>query len=361
MIEHEHIGVHAGFFCRYYSKAQVNLSGEAILCCASITIRYHFQMWIIIKLAMTFGVFFLRLFAKHFRTLGGPRDNVFDGVVCYVRPKSSKGQIFSTDFGIEFKCNSVFKLTKETDWDRFFKDFGLANELQTGDSEFDRRIYIASDSSAFRDKIKNDPQSREHIKNLFQSGCEYISGDGKAIWIHFKGDKTKDSNLMSSFVKCFQTIASINQESSSFFRDPFALKILFVEAVIWSLAVYAASSFAEVYLVKEDKHLDFYPIAYQGLLVGIFLAVILFTFIVLFLKGSSRGHRILVESFLLLGLAFPAGGIGTISDINSEMDRSNSTFVTAKITNHYRREHRGRKGAAFRSRLLFVVFKLENS
>ena len=62
-----------------------------------------------------------------------------------------------------------------------------------------------------------------------------------------------------------------------------------------------------------------------------------------FLKGCSRGHRIFIESFIVLGLSIPLGSIGLISDINIHFDNSRSIFVEAQITDKYEREHRSRR------------------
>lgn len=306
-------------------------------------------MWIIFKLAAVICASIVKLCAKYI----GPRFDFgksedVDGVKVYVRPiKGKHGIVLATRFGFEFRCRSVFKLTEEKDWDGFFKGFGLTTELQTGDDQFDRTVYIASDSSGFREEIVRDAKLREMIMGAFRKGCAYISCDGRTLWMQFPEDETENYFLKKEMAAIYQQMQDIDQSWKGIFHDIYAWKILLVECIVWSLAAYAATSFFEMMEVREDVHFDGPSVFVYGLGAGLFLAALLFALIAVFLRKSSRGHRILVESALLLAIAFPMGGMGVAADINTKLDRSESIEVKAQVTDNYRREHRRRRGSKY--------------
>lgn len=301
-------------------------------------------MWFFIKLTISGFAFLVRYFGKSFPQSGSGFDKVVSGTKININKKTNKDRVILTDFTIQFECRSVFKLSAESSLDRFFKSFGISDEVQTGDSSFDILVYVASDSSAFREKIRMDVKSRELILELFRAGCEWISCNGKILRCRFKKDVSDNETLLTIFENFHKQLLNIDKTWNGFFSDPFALKILIVEACIWFVASYAFIGFFEWTIRPEDIFFDKEPIVWQGLFWGVIAAVILLGVIVVLMKGSSRGHRILTESFFVLFLSLPAGGISAVADINTQFDLGASTLVEAQVKDLYTVEHRGRRG-----------------
>lgn len=299
-------------------------------------------MWIFFKLVIVGISVLVRLLAK-FRPRRGEQFSSY-GVSGLLQTKSHKGRITSSTFHFSFKSPSIFKLSRETKYDHFFKFLGLAQEVQTGDRHFDSEIYVASDSPAFRHEIKTDGESRNFIKEIFQRGCLHVSGDGETISMHFNGEKRGDEDLLDLCAKLAKQLSDMDRARPQYFRDPFTIKVLFLEAFVWSLAAYALVGFFEFMMVKEDIHLYSKPLIHQGLLLGFVLAGGLFAIVILFLHRSSRAHHVLVESFLLLMISLPICGIDFIRDANIHFDKGPSVWAEAGIVNAYETEHRGRRG-----------------
>ena len=148
-------------------------------------------MWILFKIIVFVGAFFFRLAGKYFS-----RFNVlhheFNSKPYFIKLSKNKKTIESTTFGIDFKCTSIFKITKEGYFDRLFKGVMVVNEVQTGDPDFDASHYIASDDSTFRQMIKSDHDLRYAITQLFKNNCRYIFCDGSTLWVSFPGDQQEN-------------------------------------------------------------------------------------------------------------------------------------------------------------------------
>lgn len=295
-------------------------------------------MWIIFKVIAALIGFVARFYAKHFmHRLNGGSERVVDGINVKVVTLRNKNDVIGTRFYFEFPCRAIFKLTVESKWDRFFKGLGISTELQTGDEEFDKWLYIASDNPAFNEELKNDPKSRDLIKQAFRSNCKYVACDGKTLTIQYNGDRFLDKETIRHCVNLRNQLHDMNSHVVPFYKDKFAHKILFVEAFVWSLACYSVSTAGEWTIHDEDVHLHVKSLFLQGIAVGLTVATLLFLFIRATLKGSSRGHRVIVESFIALGLGLPVGGISAIADINTGMDISTPVIVETNVNDIQKR------------------------
>ena len=305
-------------------------------------------MWILIKIIFLFIAFFLRIFAKFWPLMAGRviESKIISGTNVKIiihghRSSTEDGHRSSTEgttLLLDFPCRSIFRLSQETNIDRYFKKIGFSVEIQTGDKNFDKHIYIESDSTAFSDEIKRDENSRKLIMGLFNQGCKYIRCDGKSLSIYFDSDRSKDSPVHKA-VDLLLQLRDLDQKWIGFFRDPFAIKALLIEAVIWGLGVYGILGFYEWFFLRGDRHVDGIALFVIGIFIGIVGAVILLTMVFLVLRGSSRGHRIVIESALVLSLAFPVGGIQFLSDINTELDQQPSILIERKIRTTEKRNH----------------------
>ena len=316
-------------------------------------------MWILIKIIFLFIAFFLRIFAKFWPLMAGRiiESKIISGtnvkIIIHGDRSSTEGTTTEgTTLLLDFPCRSIFRLSQETNIDRYFKKIGFSVEIQTGDKNFDKHIYIESDSPAFSDEIKRDENSRKLIMGLFNQGCKYIRCDGKSLFIYFDSDRRKDSPVHKA-VDLLLQLRDLDQKWIGFFRDPFAIKALLIEAVIWSLGVYGIIGFYELFFLRPDRYLDAMPLAVTGIFIGIVGAVILLTMVFLLLRGSSRGHRIVIESALVLSLAFPVGGIQFLSDINTELDQQPSILIERKIRTTEKR-NLGTRRSPYCSYLLYL-------
>lgn len=296
-------------------------------------------MWILIKLVLAGSVFLFRLSSRTFRLWIREETRGVEGVPLNIISHTRKNRVVSTSFEVEFQTYSFAKLSVESHWDRMFKKMGLANEIQTNDEEFDARVYVASDSSAFRRHITLTEKTRMLALELFGLGANHIVCDGHCLRVNFPGDQLESLDLQERFVAFFKELRGFETTRKGLLHDPFAIKVVLIEAIVWGLGAYSFLGFLSWEL---NLYLNYRALVVYGLALGLILCGLIFLLIVMFLKGSSRGHRILIESFLVLALSIPLGGITICSDINRSFDRSPSTTVLAQVTDLRHKSYRRR-------------------
>lgn len=254
---------------------------------------------------------------------------------------------YAIELSIPFECRSVFKLSAETGLDRWCKGVGLAKEIQTGDASFDQHIYIACDSSAFAQEISQDKMTRDYVMEFFADGCENIRCDGETLLLRYAGDRIGESVFAERAIDFFKQMNDMERNWRGHFFDPFILKAIAVEGIIWSAASYALFTFFTWTVVKEDIHLDPYAIFAPGIIWGLGVACLLLFFIAFFMSGSSRGHRIIAESILVLGLSVPVFGISLYSDVNMQLDKSPPKWIEREVYDKQQQKHRSRSGTSY--------------
>lgn len=306
-------------------------------------------MWFVFRLSAALCGFLIRSASRYTSLrLRGYRPLEAREMPLYLAKSTSKnGNISSSRLATKLETRCVFKLTSEGRVDRFFKAIGLSYEYQSGDKRFDREVYVACDRPAFGEELATDGRARHHILELFDKGALYIRGDGRHLWAKFDGGGAMNPSVEKEFVGLAKQFSDIDKNSKRFFEDPFVFRALLAEATIWAVVGYAIAGFADWRTSENVHHLDWYPVWTLGLAVGFVGASLALAFIVFFMKGSSRGHRIIVEGALALGLCLPISGIHFVSDVNSEFDDQPSVVEHRKISDVHRQEHRGRKGRKY--------------
>lgn len=278
-------------------------------------------MWILARLAFLGLVFLCRAF---WRRQGVDQSVLYRGTRRVTFTKKNK--IY---WGLELKTPLVFALTQEGRWDRMSKFFGLATELQTGDETFDRKVYVAGDHPALHRLLVEDAELRRRIVGLFNRGARRIFSDGRHLWVEpVEPSHASDQDLAELLGIC-GALERGEPTGRHWLMDPFLGKAIAVEALVWTVALYGAPSQVELlyrsYVLGEEQlYLDLWALLRPSLMLAAGLFVGLMGLIVLFLRGSSRGHRIMLESIVVLGLGLPLSGIQVISDYNLGQDPSAS-------------------------------------
>ncbi|WP_413560348.1 hypothetical protein [Bdellovibrio sp. HCB209] len=303
-------------------------------------------MWIIFKLLFTLGAFLLRYSNARFNLKMNDAKSMHEGVELFTNVINSKnGIVRKTSWNRQFPCKVVFKLTRESKLDKILKNWGLADEIQTQDLSFDQLIYIACDSNSFMHKIQKDRETRRLITEIFANGCDYILCDGKTLCVMYDGERRSDFAGARLFAQLSLHLEELQKLPRDF--DPFVIKALITESLIWSLAAYTLASFFQWTMLHETVYLNDNVLAKSALLFTGFASLVSIGIVLSLFRGSSRGHRIIVESVLVLALCLPVGGIALYSDMNINFDHSPTTTIDAAVTGHYTQMHRRRRGTHY--------------
>lgn len=298
-------------------------------------------MWIVLRVVLATIGFLIRQRARG-RT---PQlDLFFEGTPYYERVHKAKQGIVGFTIGMARRSPTWIRLHAESRLDRWFKRLGVANEVQTGDEAFDRTVYVTCDHPFVAQLLTESAELRAAILAAFDAGYTRVWFDGATVSIEREARLGPDARDLHLLKTLWKTSRRLEAPVPSRARDPFLWKALVVEGVIWSLLGYAIGAGIELIAHDGDVHLFPSQIWKLGLTVAAIAFVILVGVVVVWMRGSSRGHRVIVESAVLLLLGLPAASVQLVGDTNRALDDASALSLAREIVDCEVRDHRGRRG-----------------
>jgi len=192
--------------------------------------------------------------------------------------------------------------------------------------------------------LAETPELRDAVAQVFDEGYKRVVFNGSTVSIERDADYRPQHRDFQLLKRIHAASARLEDEMPSRFGDPFLWKALLVEGVIWGLGGYAIGAAVEMFINKEDHHISHMDVVKAGMTLAAIAFVVLIALIVLGMRGSSRGHRVIVESALVLLIALPTSGIQIVGDTNRALDKAPPILVSRTINQCEMREHRGRRG-----------------
>jgi|GEM_PF-1882242 len=110
------------------------------------------------------------------QSCGGRRTGLNDGildangrqVIFHYQPSSRNSpSLLRLTLTGNFFAHAVFH--SETSTDRLAKNIGLNREIQVNDPTFDQEVYIECEDQSFIDRLFNEPDTRELVRNLLKN------------------------------------------------------------------------------------------------------------------------------------------------------------------------------------------------
>ncbi len=291
-------------------------------------------MWVIGRLLFFVCGFTIRFFINFIPSLG---LKTYSGVqyrqIAFNRdynPIYTSLKLNSNLIYIPSQTNLYFKLTPERSIDKFFKFIGFSKELQTGNHDFDDKIYVACDHPYIDHIFKTTPSLQKIILDLFDDKTVSITNSDARLIINSKSKL--DINVVLPKLNSIKEILELNaSQVHNKFKDIYFYRALILESLIWSIAFYSFGSLVSSYYNHQATYLQTTSIINLGVESYIVFIIFFLILVKFFLIGSSRGHRILVESILVFILCLPIACLQAVSDINIYLDR-NPTLVVKDIT-----------------------------
>lgn len=297
-------------------------------------------MWIVIRIIVTIGALVFRFVSRH--SPAGADGTVDGEPYSFTQETDKDGKIKSIHIGLRLKTPVLFKLTREGFWDRLFKSLDLAEEFQTRHAQFDQTIYIACDHITFMGILKENKKARGIILNLFKDGFDSIYSDGENLWMTSTTRQLFTEDACRQLIDLKRAMGPLQKAPPAL--DPFARKAMVMGSVSLALFAYAAVAIAEAFINPGDSHLDVGPLVTQGLIFAVIIFLLLCVVVFFVFRGSSRGHRIIIENAFLFLISLPAAGVQSLADLNRAFDFSPSIIVDTTVVDkqHYRRKRRDR-------------------
>jgi hypothetical protein len=315
-------------------------------------------MWIVIRLVLAAIGFCVRQWWRRPRAVGGKYEDIPYYVKTYKDKDKDKEAI---SLGMPLQSPTWISMHGETRLDRFFKRIGVANEIETGDPAFDDHVYVTCDHPAVATVLSGSPALRAAILAVFDLRVERVRYDGRTVWIErFPGVLVTPQRL-HALETLRAASGALAEEPKRWFADRFLWKALLIEGMVWASFGYAVGALVEYYAHREDFHVRPSQVMTTGLAAAVVMFVALLVVIAMWMRGSSRGHRVIVESAIVLVLGLPVAGIQVVGDSNRALDDAPPMLVTHTIDHCEVREHRGRRNRRWYSYHVWIASVVEHT
>jgi hypothetical protein len=288
-------------------------------------------MWIFFKLAVTVIAIISRYIRQFEPDQPEPSGHCDEVPYFETEKRDKQDKITGYELGYTLQTDVPFQIDAESSASAFFTWLGISREFQTGDESFDRQVYLGCDHPLLLNALQQHEPARQAILALLKlPGANKIWSDGTTLWFSRTCEHTSggtEQQLLLQVVRALTPTAEATRQQPT----PFFWRYLSIEAVVWGIFGYAGVSFLESRFVGHDYHLSSSAVLQTGILASLILFAVLMTLIVLLLRGSSRSHQIVTESFFLLLLAIPVCGTQLVSDLNRSQDQAQAEMVLVPI------------------------------
>lgn len=234
-----------------------------------------------------------------------------------------------------------FSITRQSWFDRWAKNVGLAVEIDAGDADFDDACYIRTDSTDFTQAFVEDAGKRRAILELRALGFSEIAlrdGEFQANWTGFDPLKNDGQDLLVEAAAHVLILAENLPEGTphapredSPFGDQRSRSTSRAAYIgLWALLLTLAPAFFLVFWFKpvftSELILTALPIVIPAYLLFAVLAFAL-------LRGVSISHDRWAKQ-MWAGLAvFALGGVGAVAAINGLLDTAAPTLHRVTVVN----------------------------
>lgn len=299
-------------------------------------------MWIFFRLILALAGFAIRTLARGRK----PKEaGQYEGTSYTSKIRTVKGNTKGFEIGMPRVTPTWIRLHAESAADRAFKAMGVANEVQTGDAQFDEKVYVTCDHPHVATVLTESKELRDAIVAMLDAGYDKIFFDGTYVRAERKCDYTPTIRDLALLHAVWAASWKLADAPPSRLGDRFLWKALVVEGVIWSIAGYAIGAAFEIAWAKEDLHIEKGALWKSGFIVAAIAFGVLLLVIGLWMRGSSRGHRVIIESAVVLTLGLPIASVQLVSDTNRSFDEAppavtERNFSQCEVREHHRRRRR---------------------
>ena len=296
-------------------------------------------MWILLRLiAMGIGFAVSRLNWSRKRE----DNNRIHGIAYSELKKTQNGRVTRFELSVPLDTGLVFVFTPEQGIDRLLKRIGLTEEFQTGDEGFDQNVYVGSEHPLLLNTLRNAAACREVVAQAFAAGFRRIWSDGRRLFA-IAWQPLPAEHWVQKLARLGRAVELAASRSPGRLSDPFAARVLLVETALWSLAGYALVASLQMF-GDVGPHFDPFRLVAAGCLASVPVFGVLGWAVLAFLQRSSRSHRVLVESGVLLALSLPVVGIQTAADLNRRFDSTPPVMVEARVDDKWSTTTKSTKG-----------------
>lgn len=295
------------------------------------------------------------------KTVNGYVGN-YEGIeysLCYSRGSRFSPSCFS--IAVNFASHGKFKILEEAAKDRFFKQLGVACEIQTGEPSFDSSFYFECDLPKFLKAYFADSAKRASVAEIFSLGFNKIELTGKTLAVTkepfamierplalWKKPLVLDSSLVLNVIGKIKTLSenlppnSIEQPIENTPEKEIKRVLFFCIC----LGILLAGLLLTLVTHSVYTPFDFRAMAGASLLLSVPSIFLFLALGLLWFKGRSTSHKgsgfRSAITFTVIG--FPLFCFGILGSLNGFLDTA-ETVVRKELVveKHYRSGKGGKK------------------
>jgi len=252
------------------------------------------------------------------------------------------GKNVPSSYKIKIECSSsgFFCIGRETGFDRFFKSLGIANEIQSGDKDFDNKFFIETDAVNFTRTYFMSSEKRRAVDSILDHGFTKVEHDGKTMTaicspVQFKKplDETVIQKVVSSLILLAQNINEHPGEDIAQLNKGWKAK----RTVAFTIPVLLYIVGIPTFLIGLFNYtpLDKWALFLTTLKYSVPSFLLFLTVAVKLIKGRSTSHRELIIILILSLISFPGAGMGLGTFLNGWLDQSAATPHLAIVMKKY--------------------------
>jgi hypothetical protein len=294
-------------------------------------------MWIALRLAFAIVGLVIRLRARQRQ----PKSEGTRGDTPYfVTTKKMEGQTVGFSIGMPIESPAWIRLHRGTWANHLAKRLRVSSEIHTGDPKFDDDVYITCDHPAAPPFFAERADLRAAVLAALDAGYKRIQFDGKAVWMDRLSTAAPSETDLAMLQAVHDAAKPLEAGLPHRFADNFIWHALVLEALVWTILVYAVAAFLRFYIRFVDIHVFRTAIALRAIPVALVLLALILFLIHRWMRGTPRGQLLIVESVAVLLIGLPVASMQVVADTNRGLDSSEPTVVTRTFDHCETREHR---------------------
>ncbi|UTA49120.1 hypothetical protein L1F30_06120 [Simiduia sp. 21SJ11W-1] len=295
---------------------------------------------------------------KLYRTSGIPYGN---NIV-----KNKYGHAVKLCVFVEGQSGYDYILKNETLIDRFFKIIGLSVEHQTGNKEFDDRIYIVSDNKKVLKQLSSNNTIADSVIRIFDAALmnsfkvKRIRHQSGRLWVDLRPKiKFEDDQFRKLSYEIATLLNTISSEhgktplpAKERWKDPFNIRAMIILAISTGLAINGLVQFVRLKITDYPVIIDADKLLQDAIYVGSGITIVILASALVLLGRSARAHIVMFEVLIIGSLGAIATSYAELRDINIEFDKARPDLYEVKIVGRYLQEHkriRSRGGFFFKT------------
>lgn len=283
-------------------------------------------MWILLGLVAFLASLVLSLHLRRQSRWAGVAGRLGDlGYEEVLQPPAKKRSGTAWKVGISALDRAEFRLKVQSRWDSLYSRLGVSNEVQTGDREFDQRIYVVADHAAVRQALSADAQLRRLLLVLFEMfrghGLQHVSLSGGRLWLQLHSASELHVDQRHRAIQLLGEIRGrLPQVSKGAGIDPFFWRAALVLSVSTALAVGGFLLLLGAGTGRYPKLLETGGLWGASLILAPLLLAAFLLLSLIWLKRSARSHLILFELLTVGAFGIWAWTFCGLRELNFRLD-----------------------------------------